>query len=102
MRNSGSLTLQNILLLLQFLLVYFTAFSHAGNKVQGNCKKTYFSCKIRLQIDQYECVEVKKTPWSCVKFLYDGLPFSFSQNKLCNLAYSGIYAMYVGTECTAY
>ena len=30
-----------------------------------------------------------------MKFLYDRLPFSFSQNKLCNLAYSGIYAMYV-------
>ena len=32
MRNSGSPTSQNILLLLQLLLVYFTAFSHAGNR----------------------------------------------------------------------
>ena len=79
MRNSGTPTTKNILLSLQFVLVYFTAFSHAGDKVQGDCKTT--------------CFLLQNPPAN--------RPIFFP-NKVCNLAYSGIYAMYEGTECIAY
>ena len=45
MTKSGSPTSHNILLLLQFLLVYFVASAHAGNEFQGNLKRQILSCK---------------------------------------------------------